>query len=157
VLNGLEDRVSIVHSDIKKLKFGQDVLHSYDLVVSNPPFRKIKTGLVSPSDERAMARHEINLPIAALMKSSLSLLKHHGRLCIIHLPERLAEVMAAMRDYHLEPKRLRFVHTNLMSEAKMVLIEAVKEGRPGVLVETPLYMYTEDGEYTAEMLRIYDK
>ncbi len=156
-LNGLEERVRIVHSDIKKLKFGQDVLHTYDLVVSNPPFRKTKTGLVSPSDEIAVARHEISLPIASLMKSALSLLKHHGRLCIIHLPERLAEVMTAMREHHLEPKRLRFVHSDAGSEAKMVLIEAVKEGKPGLLVENPLFMYSEAGEYTEEMLAIYGK
>jgi tRNA1Val (adenine37-N6)-methyltransferase len=180
LLNGLEEKVKVVKADIKSLKHGsaeeqkdgineglnqgrskawrlEASLHTYDLVVSNPPFRKTKTGLISPSDERAMARHEINLPIAALMKSALSLLKHHGRLCLIHLPERLAEVMAAMRDHHLEPKRLRFVHSNAMSEAKMVLIEAVKEGRPGILVEKPLYMYTEGGKYTDEMMQIYCK
>ena len=104
-----------------------------------------------------MARHEIHLPAADLMKAAFSLLKHHGRLCIIHLPERLAEVMAAMRQHNLEPKRLRFVHSNLQSEAKMVLIEAVKEGRPGVLVESPLYMYDAAGQYTGEMMGIYGK
>jgi tRNA1Val (adenine37-N6)-methyltransferase len=136
---------------------GQQMLHSFDLIVSNPPFRKPKSGLISPSDERAMARHEIHLPIAALMKASFSMLKHHGRLCIIHLPERLAEVIDAMHQHQLEPKRLRFVHSNIQSEAKMVLIEAVKEGRPGVMVERPLYMYDEAGEYTAEMMGIYGK
>jgi tRNA1Val (adenine37-N6)-methyltransferase len=172
-INGLEARVSIVQSDIRKLKltsaeartqgkaetekFGDGMLHAFDLVVSNPPFRKTKTGLMSPSDERAMARHEIHLPAVDLMKAAFSLLKHHGRLCIIHLPERLADVMDAMRQHNLEPKRLRFVHSNLQSEAKMVLIEAVKEGRPGVLVERPLYLYDADGQYTDEMMDIYRK
>jgi tRNA1Val (adenine37-N6)-methyltransferase len=156
-INGLHDRVSVVQSDIRKLKFGHGMLHSFDLAVSNPPFRKTKTGLISPSDERAMARHEIHLPAADLMKAAFSLLKHHGRLCIIHLPERLAEVMAAMRQHNLEPKRLRFVHSNLQSEAKMVLIEAVKEGKSGLLVERPLYLYDADGQYTDEMLEIYGK
>jgi len=146
-INGLADRVSVIHQDIKKMKFGPDVLHSYDLVVSNPPFRKTKTGLISPSDERAMARHEIHLPIATLTKAAFSMLKHHGRLCVIHLPERLAEIMAAMR----------FAHSNTHSEAKMVLIESVKEGRPGLLVEPPLYMYGQTGQYTEEMRAIYGK
>jgi tRNA1Val (adenine37-N6)-methyltransferase len=157
VINGLEDRVRVVQADIRKLKPGHGMLHKFDLVVSNPPFRKTKTGLISPLDERAMARHEIHLPIADLMKAAFSLLKHHGRLCIIHLPERLAEVMAAMRQHNLEPKRLRFVHSNLKSEAKMVLIEAVKEGKSGLLVERPLYLYDADGQYTDEMLEIYGK
>ncbi|MGO9378946.1 MAG: tRNA1(Val) (adenine(37)-N6)-methyltransferase [Dissulfurispiraceae bacterium] len=138
-----------------KLEHG--MLHSYDLVVSNPPFRKTRTGLISPYDERAVARHEIHLPIAALMKSALLMLKHHGRLCIIHLPERLAEIMESMRRYYLEPKRLRFVHSNFGAEAKMVLIEAVKEGKAGLKVEKPLYLYTEDGNYTAEVRAIYNR
>jgi tRNA1Val (adenine37-N6)-methyltransferase len=65
--------------------------------------------------------------------------------------------MAAMRQHNLEPKRLRFVHSNLKSEAKMVLIEAVKEGKSGLLVERPLYLYDADGQYTDEMLEIYGK
>lgn len=156
-LNGLADRVGVVNQDIKKMKFGQDVLHSFDLVVSNPPFRKTRTGLISPSDEKAMARHETHLPVADLARAAFCMLKHHGRFCVIHLPERLAEVMAAMRQGNLEPKRIRFVHSNTQSEAKMVLIEAVKEGKSGLLVESPLYMYNQDGQYTEEMLAIYGK
>jgi tRNA1Val (adenine37-N6)-methyltransferase len=163
-LNGLEKRVKIVQADIKGLfsngearKLGSNLLHSYDLVVANPPFRKTKTGLISPSDERALARHEIHLPIEALMKSALSLLQHHGRLCIIHLPERLAEVMDTMRQHYLEPKRLRFIHSNETSEAKMVLIEAVKEGKTGLKVERPLYLYKSEGIYTDEVRSIYGR
>jgi len=172
-LNGLDKKVKVVHADIKDLKIGSSedrkygskeeeknnrgMLHSYDLVVSNPPFRKTKTGLISPYDEKAMARHEIHLPIAALMKSAFSLLRHHGRLCIIYLPERLAEVMDAMRQHCLEPKRLCFVHSNVASEAKMVLIEAVKEGKTGLKVKRPLYLYNEDGNYTAEVRQIYGR
>jgi len=163
-LNGLDKRVKVVHADINKLfsnyesrKISSSLLHSYDLVVANPPFRKTKTGLISPSDERALARHEILLPIAALMKSALSLLQHHGRLCIIHLPERLTEVMDTMRQHYLEPKRLRFVHSNETSQAKMVLIEAVKEGKTGLKVEKPLFLYKGDGSYTNEVRSIYGR
>jgi tRNA1Val (adenine37-N6)-methyltransferase len=164
-LNDLDGRVKVVHTDIRDLKpggvggelFGNEHVNSFDLVVSNPPFRKTNTGFISPSDERALARHEINLPISAIMKPAFSLLKHHGRLCIIHLPERLAEVLEVMRRHCLEPKRLRFVHTNETSEAKMVLIEAVKEGRMGLKVERPLYMYNGEGVYTDEVRSIYER
>ena len=163
-LNGLDKDVKVVHADIRKLfsegyvqRIGNDPLHTYDLVVSNPPFRKTKTGLISPDDEKATARHEIHLPIASLMKSAFSLLRHHGRLCVIYLPERLAEVMDAMRQHCLEPKRLCFVHSNVSSEAKMVLIEAVKEGKAGLKVERPLYLYNEYGNYTDEVRQIYGR
>ena len=164
-LNDLDKRVKVVHTDIRNLKpggvggelFGNEHVHSFDLVVSNPPFRKTNTGFISPSDERASARHEINLPISAIMKPAFSLLKHHGRLCVIHLPERLAEVMEVMRKHDLEPKRLRFIHSNEGSEAKMVLIEAVMEGRLGLKVERPLYMYAGKGNYTDEVKAIYGR
>ena len=148
---------NIVCNPIEAQKLVHDTLNSYDLIVSNPPFRKTRTGLISTSDERAMARHEIHLPMAALMKSALSMLKHHGRFCIIHLPERLAEIMESMRRHYLEPKRIRFVHSNFESEAKMVLIEAVKEGKPGLKVERPLYLYSDDGNYTTEVRSIYGR
>jgi tRNA1(Val) A37 N6-methylase TrmN6 len=65
--------------------------------------------------------------------------------------------MDTMRKTRLEPKRLRLVHSDKMSEAKMVLIEAVKDGRSGLKVERPLFMYKNTGEYSEEMLSIYGK
>lgn len=170
-LNDLGDRVNIANTDIKHLyaelsksyinrsrtgSYKSELLpESFDLVVSNPPFRKPKTGLLSAGDERAIARHELMLPLPDLIKSASLLLKHHGRLCIIHLPERLAEIIDVMRQHDMEPKRLRFVHSNISSEAKMVLIETVKGGRTGLKTERPLFIYNEDGSYTEEMRDIY--
>jgi tRNA1Val (adenine37-N6)-methyltransferase len=62
-----------------------------------------------------------------------------------------------MRQHYLEPKRVRFVHSNETSEAKMVLIEAVKEGKTGLKVERPLYLYKDDGGYTDEVRSIYGR
>ena len=169
-LNDLEGRVNIANTDIKHLyseleksyvihsqagSYKSGLNESFDLVVSNPPFRKPKTGLLSEGDERAIARHELKLPLQDLIKAGSLLLKHHGRLCIIHLPERLAEIIDVMRRHGMEPKRLRFVHSNISSEAKMVLIEAVKGGKTGLKTERPLFIYNEDGSYTEEMERLY--
>lgn len=160
-LNKLEKRVKVVRADLKN--YNQDSslvteeLRSFDLVVSNPPFRKAKTGLLSAGDEKAIARHEIRLSLSDLVKAASSLLKHHGRFCIIHLPERLIEIIDIMRQNALELKRLRFVHSRLSSEAKMVLIEAVKGGGTGLKIEKPLFIYNEDGSYTDEMRDIYNE
>ena len=162
VLNNLGDRVKVVMADIKNLSspthhsITPTLQHSaFDLVVSNPPFRKVKTGRLSIGDEKAIARHEIKLSIKDLVKAGSTLLKHHGRLCIIHLPERLTEIIEAMKENNLEPKRLRFIHSNVSTEAKMVLIEAVKGGRAGLKTERPFFIYNEDGSYTDEMREIY--
>ncbi|WP_333653308.1 tRNA1(Val) (adenine(37)-N6)-methyltransferase [Dissulfurispira sp.] len=164
VLNNLGNRVKVVIADIKNLSYpphhsNTPSLHypAFDLVVSNPPFRKVKTGRLSIGDEKAIARHEIKLSLKDLVTASSTLLKHHGRLCIIHLPERLTEIMDAMKENNMEPKRLRFIYSNISTEAKMVLIEAVKGGRAGLKTERPFFIYNEDGSYTDEMREIYNE
>jgi tRNA1Val (adenine37-N6)-methyltransferase len=160
-LNKLEKRIRVVKADIKtipKKNFQRKIFSgNYDLVISNPPFRKVKTGRLSIGDEKAIARHEIKLSLKNMVKAGSTLLKHHGRLCIIHLPERLTEIIDAMKENNLETKRLRFIHSTISSEAKMVLIEAVKGGRAGLKTERPFFIYNEDGSYTDEIREIYNE
>lgn len=170
-LNNLEDRVTVINTDIKHLYAELEksyVVHSqaggydssvkpesFDLVVSNPPFRKPGSGKLSYGDERAIARHELMLPLHQLVKSTSILLKHHGRFCMIHLPERIADIIREMSLHCIEPKRIRFVHSYIDSPAKMVMIEAVKGGRASLKVENPLVIYNSDGSYTDEMRDMY--
>lgn len=162
-LNQLGDRVKAINYDIRKIKtihrspIGRRLFtsHCFDLIVSNPPFRRQKTGLISLTDEKAIARHEIKLRLTDLIDASHYLLKSKGRLCIIYHPSRLVELINALRKKQMEPKRLRFVHSNLQTEAKMALIEAVKNGRAEMKIEKPLFIYKEDGSYTDEMKELY--
>lgn len=161
--NGLEGRVRVAHADIRAIVAALRDAESapfplsgdYDLVVSNPPYRRVKTGKLSIDDERAIARHELRLSLPELIRAAALLLRHHGRFCVIHLPERLTEIVTVMRGYGLEPKRLRFVHSRIAEEAKMALIEAVKGARPGLDVEPPLIIYEAGGGYTEEMKELY--
>ena len=151
VLNQLQKRVEVIRTDIKALSPD----NTFDLVVSNPPYRRLKSGMINPRDEKAIARHEILLPLEDLIRGAAALLKHHGRFCIIHLPERLAEVTAVMKNNDLEIKRLRCVHSRAASDASMLLIEAIKGGRTGMKIERPLIIYNDDGSYTDEMMEYY--
>lgn len=163
VLNSLEDRIKVIKTDISDIKAVHSSLrlrrftvHSYDLAVSNPPFRKFKSGLTSIDDEKAIARHEIKLRLHELIDAAAYLLRAKGRFCIVYHPYRLAELMETLRKRGLEPKRVRFVYSNTLSEAKMVLLEAVKEGKVGMKVDKPFYVYKKDGSYTDEMKGIYN-
>lgn len=153
-INHLEDRVTAVLSDIRHLKdsFGPATC---DLVVSNPPFRKPATGRLSDGQERAIARHELALKFGDLAESASHLLKAKGRFFMIYHPERLLEAVDALRLFRLEPKRVRFVHNDAGAESKIVLIEAVKEARPGIKIEKPLFIYNPDCSYTAEVSAMY--
>lgn len=150
-LNHLEDRAAIVSHDIRTINSSQLKNNAYDLVVSNPPFRRQKTGLISQIDEKAIARHEIKLRLPDLISSAFYLLRDKGRFCMIYHPSRLVELIEALRNKQMEPKRLRFVHSNINTEAKMVLVEAVKNGRTEMKIENPLYIYDENGSYREEM------
>jgi tRNA1Val (adenine37-N6)-methyltransferase len=153
-LNGREDRVKVITEDIKKLP---EVFKEkyFDLIVSNPPFRRPKTGLLSPEEEKAIARHEIKITIDDILRVAGLILKDKGRLDLIYHPVRLVELFTRMKKYQLEPKRLRFVHSSKGAEAKMVLVEGVKGGRGGLKVDKPLYIYDRIGGYSEEMNEIY--
>jgi tRNA1Val (adenine37-N6)-methyltransferase len=154
VLNNMEERVEVLLADIKEMKETAQP-RSYDLVVSNPPFRKPATGCLSLGEERAVARHELRLKFADLAEAASYLLKVRGRFSMIFHPERLLEVIDVLRKNRLEPKRSRFIHNDPGADSKIVLIEAVKEGRPGLKVESPLFIYDEKGKYSAELNEMY--
>lgn len=156
-LNSLQARVRILREDIRNIR---DILppNDADLVISNPPYRQPASGRVAPNIERAAARHELSGGLIDFVAAARWLLKNGGLFAVIYLAERLPELMGRMGAAGIEPKRLRMVHPRQGEAAKMVLLEGRKGGRPGLLVENPLYIY-EDGElardYTEEVLRMY--
>jgi tRNA1Val (adenine37-N6)-methyltransferase len=151
-LNNLGKRVNAVHCDIRAMPEG---LGGFDLALSNPPFRKPLSGLLNVQRERAVARHEMEINLRGLVRAASGCLRSRGRLCMIYHPLRLHELTDELARAGLEPKRLRFVHGKASLEAKMVLLEAVRQGRAGLKVERPLFVYREEGGYTREMEDIY--
>lgn len=153
-LNGLEGRVRAVLTDVRHLGNICPPL-SRDLVVSNPPFRKPGSGRLSVGQEKAVARHELRMKLPELANAASYLLRARGRFFMIFHPERVLEAVDELRAARLEPKRLRFVHNDVNSGSKMVLVEAVKEGKAGLKVERPLVLYSAEGSYTDEVKAMY--
>jgi tRNA1Val (adenine37-N6)-methyltransferase len=154
VLNKVEDRVKVATEDIKNLKKTFPA-NTFDFVFSNPPFRKMKTGLLSFDEERAAARHEINITLNTLIQTASYLLKNTGKFYMIYHPFRLIELISIFQSSKLEPKRMRFVHSRIGEDAKIVLIEAVKGSGAWLKVEPPFYIYEKGSKYTVEMKKIY--
>ncbi|MBJ6727038.1 tRNA1(Val) (adenine(37)-N6)-methyltransferase [Geomesophilobacter sediminis] len=156
VLNGLQERVSIVSEDIVALKAHFPV-STFDLVVSNPPYRRPGTGKISPRRGRDEARHETTAALADFLAAAKYLVKESGRICFIYHTCRLVELMAEATRQKLAPLRLRMVHGSGSADARMFLVELAK-GRSGELkVEPPLLVRDEEGRYSEEKLRIYRK
>jgi tRNA1Val (adenine37-N6)-methyltransferase len=157
VLNSLEERVTVIEKDIREFgsRAASSSEHRFDIVVSNPPFRRPGTGLISPGEERAVARHEIKLKLPELVRAAHALLRAKGRFFLIHHPSRLSELVDTLREKRMEVKRLRFVHSNILSGAKTVLVEAVRDGAEGLKVDMPFFIYDMKGGYSDEMREVY--
>ena len=153
LLNRLEEKVEILEGDLRVLPKNL-APQSFDVVLSNPPYRRAGTGRKAPAAERAAARHELAGGLEDFLRAASFMLRHGGRFYIVYLAERLAELLAMMRRERLEPKRLRCVHSRAGERGRMVLVEARKGGGEGLSIEPPLFIY--DGEkYTEEVLAIY--
>lgn len=153
-LNELADRVKIVQGDIREASrlFGKA---SFDVVTSNPPYMNDAHGLKNPDLPKAIARHEVLCTLAELVRETALLLKPGGRFYLVHRPHRLAEIITVLREYKLEPKRMKLVHPFIDKEANMVLIEAFRGGRTMMKVEAPIIVYKEQGVYADEIYDIY--
>ncbi len=153
-LNGLEKKIDIVTGDIKEADslFGAA---SFDVVTCNPPYMTEHHGITNPNSPKAIARHELLCTLEDVIRVSSRLLKPGGNFFMVHRPFRLADIIVLLRQYKLEPKRMKLVYPFVDKEPNMVLIEANRGGRAAMTVEKPLIVYKEQGVYTDEIYDIY--
>ncbi len=140
MLNHLEDRISILHRDFRKLKTTFPP-GSFDVVLSNPPYRKYRTGRVNPLPEKAIARHEIKGTLDDLASIASYLLPHKGRFYLIFPASRTADLLVALRKTNLEPKRFQFVHPRIGERAKFLLVESMKSSGVELNIMPPLILH----------------
>ncbi|MBW1989322.1 MAG: methyltransferase [Deltaproteobacteria bacterium] len=148
-LNAMEDRVSIVHGDFSALPL-PGVPARADLVCANPPYLPPGTGRVNPDKSRALARHEIAGCLADAAAAAKKLLSPGGSFFAVYPSERLAHLLSTVSAHSLEPKRLRTIHTRAADPASLVLLQADRNAHPGLVVDPPLVLYQDSGEYTPE-------
>ena len=153
-LNDLQDKISIVTGDIKEAK-NLFPKASFQVITSNPPYMIGQHGLVNPHGEKAIARHEILCTLEDVVENAAALLVPGGHFYMVHRPFRLAEIMAVLTKYRLEPKRMQLVYPYIDKEPNMVLIEAVRGGKSRMQVEKPLIVYEKPGVYTKEIYEVY--
>lgn len=155
-LNNLEDKVEIINTDIKNLKNIFDI-NSFDAIVTNPPYKNENSGKINENEYKYISRHETTANLSDFIKISVQLLKDKGSFYMVHRPERLVDIIYELRSNKLEPKNIKFVYSNKEKEPKLVLIKAVKNANKFLKVEKPLFVYNQDGNYTDEILKIYNK
>ena len=154
-LNGLQEHIIIVTGDARRIK---DIFpaHSFDAVTFNPPYRKINSGRINPDQEKAIARHEIKGSLKDFLQAAKYLLKPAGKVFTIYPAKRLAELVSCFRAYSIEPKRMKFVFSNMESAAEFVLAEGRKDSREELKIEPPLFIYDKNKRYTEQMNTIFN-
>jgi tRNA1Val (adenine37-N6)-methyltransferase len=153
-LNGLSDKISIMTGDIKEAG-SLFKAASFDCITCNPPYMIGQHGLTNPDEPKAIARHEVLCTFDDVARVTAKLLRPGGHFYLVHRPFRLAEIITTLSAYKLEPKRMQLVYPYVDKEPNMVLIEAVRGGKPRMTVEKPLIVYSEPGKYMPEIYDIY--
>lgn len=143
-LNHLEDRISILCQDLRTLRTSFPPA-SFEVVLSNPPYRKGRTGRINPTTEKAIARHELLGTLNDLVSIASYLLPHKGRCYLIFPASRTADLFVALRKGNLEPKRLQFVYPRIEERAKFLLVESVKASGVEIEVMPPLVLHGRGG------------
>lgn len=154
-LNNLENKFEIINENILNLeKIYKE--NTFDVITTNPPYKKIDTGILNENKKKIVSRHEITASLEDFLKVSKRLLKDKGEFYMVHRPERLVDIIYNMRKYKIEPKIIRFVFSNKNKEPKLVLIKGIKNAKPFLKIEKNLYIYDENGKYSKEIEKIYN-
>ena len=154
LINELSHLITIVHTDLKEMNAGT-VDGSVDLVMSNPPYGKLRSGRLNPNSKKAIARHELLANVGDVVRAAAQLLPQKGRLALIYPARRLPNLLKEVCLNGFAPKHLTVIHSTLASEAKLVHLESIKGGGEELRLSKPFAIYRNDGEYTDEMKAIY--
>ena len=155
-LNNLEDKIDIVNGDIKDYK---NIIkpQSYDYVTCNPPYKKNGTGLVNSNKKKLLSRHEQTCGLDAFVGAASYALKFGKKASFIIKADRFMDILLALKSVNMEPKRVQFIHPRIDRPPNLMLIEAIKNGKPDINWMPPLLIYNEDETYSAQYLRFVNK
>lgn len=156
--NNLSERIKIVNEDIRNYTkiFKKD---EFDSIVTNPPYFEYKGDINQTNNlkQLAFARHNIDLTIDRIIEISSYLLKNRGSFSMVFRSDRLTEIVSLLTNYNLEPKRMRICYTKKKGNAKICLIEAIKDAKKGLIIEEAVYVYNEKGEKSIYIENLYGK
>ncbi len=153
--NKLEDKIKFIHGDLKDEKLIKNI-SKVDVVTVNPPYKLQNSGLINLNDKNAISRHEICCTLEDVIIACRILLRDNGRVYMVHRPDRVVDILCTMRKHRIEPKRIRMVHPSVNKAPNIVLIEGQRDGGAFLKWETPLYVHSEDGGYTKEIIDMYN-
>ena len=155
-LNGKGHCITVKEGDYRHIREWVES-GSFDTIYVNPPYREKSRGAYSDMEGIRRARHEETATLQDVMTAASYALRFHGRFRMVHIAERLSDIMTAMRSVAIEPKCLRVIHGKAGKDAKLFLVEGIRGGHAGLQVAPPLFVHDDDGSYGSEILAMYGK
>lgn len=155
-INNLNSQITILNKDVNDISniYKTD---SFDLITCNPPYFKMsEQSNVNNNEIKAIARHEISLCLDDIFKCARKILKNNGKIAMVHRTDRLIDIISSMKQNNIEPKRLKIIYPFENSKSNLVLIEGVKNGKPGLEIENSLVVHNIDGSYKEEIKKIFN-
>ena len=145
--------------EVHRLDFRQGLAvfapESFDLVLSNPPYRKPGAGRINPDNQKALARHELAASVGDVFEASRRLVPTGGRVAVIYPATRLANLFSSALTRGFAPKRLTIIHSQPGGRGRLVHLECLKGGGEDLKIEAPFYIYDEPGRYSEAMQRLH--
>lgn len=154
--NNLSDTIFPILCDLRELSQDLITFECADIVTVNPPYMTDGSGAERLSKAQAIARHELMCNINDVCRAAARLLKYGGLLKMCHRPERLADVICAMRESGIEPKQLTFVQNTAREKPWLILVSGKKGAASGMVIEKPMVLRNDDLSYTEEYSSIYE-
>jgi tRNA1Val (adenine37-N6)-methyltransferase len=154
VANRWDARIHILELDIREVQ-GHFAPGVFDLVVCNPPYRRLTSGRINPNPQRAVARHELMASLEDVCEAAGFLLTDGGRMALVYPASRLAHLMVVIQRHGFAPKRLTCIHSRQQSPATLIHLECRKAGGEELQVEPPFYVYQADGQWSEPMQNLY--
>jgi tRNA1Val (adenine37-N6)-methyltransferase len=153
-LNKMAHRITVMRKDMKTLQ-QKDFPKVPHMVVCNPPYRKPDSGRLNPHSQKAVARHEIRAGLADAAAAARRILRTGGRFAAVYPAERTVDMMARLQSVRIEPKYLRVIYSKPETDAKLIIVEGIREGRPGMTIGPPLFIFQNDGTYSKEVREMF--
>ena len=144
-LNDLQDMITVHNCDLKDAhKFVKDV----DVVVCNPPYRKLGSGQHQLDENIAICRHEIKATLKDVVQSAAKVLNNRGNFYLVHQADRICEIVTLCRDNGIAVKEILPVCPAQGKQPNLVLVRGVKAGEMDCKLHAPMYITDEHGNYT---------
>lgn len=154
LLNDLEGKITVVNDDLRNAT-NYVKKDSVDVVVCNPPyFVNYDTSEKNPNKYLAIARHELTITLDQIVAVAAGLLKMNAKLFMVYRPDRLTDLFFSLRSNRLEPKVVQLVRPRNGSDANMVLVEAIKDGKPNGLKIKPDVITYDGDAYTPQVKKM---